>query len=65
MVIAVKEAEHRAMLRELFPLWANMVEYWHIDDLDCAEPEEALLVLDGHVRALVERLLADEEKQAR
>lgn len=58
LVIAVKEAEHRAMLRELFPVWTNLVEYWHVDDLDCAEAEEALLVLDGQVRALVERLLA-------
>jgi protein-tyrosine phosphatase len=57
LVIAVKEAEHRAMLVEQFPLWANLVEYWQVDDLDCAEPEEALLVLDGEVRALVERLL--------
>jgi protein-tyrosine phosphatase len=62
LVIAVKEAEHRVMLRELFPLWTNLVEYWHVDDLDCGEPEEALLVLDGNVRALVERLVADEEK---
>jgi protein-tyrosine phosphatase len=61
LVIAVKEAEHRAMLRELFPLWTNLVEYWHVDDLDCAEPEEALPALDGNVRALVERLLAEEE----
>jgi protein-tyrosine phosphatase len=56
LVIAVKEAEHRAMLRELFPLWTNLVEYWHVDDLDYAEAEEALFALDGHVRALVERL---------
>jgi protein-tyrosine phosphatase len=58
LVVAVKEAEHRAILAEQFPLWANRVEYWHVDDLDCAEPEDALQVLDGNVRALVERLLA-------
>jgi protein-tyrosine phosphatase len=60
LVIAVKEAEHRAMLREQFPLWANLVEYWHVDDLDYAGPEEALPILDGEVRALVERLLVAE-----
>jgi protein-tyrosine phosphatase len=59
LVIGVKEAEHRAMMKEQFPLWANTVEYWHVDDLDCAEPEEALPALDGNVRALVERLLAE------
>ena len=62
LVIAVKEAEHRAMLREQLPLWANLVEYWHVDDLDCAGPEEALPILDGEVRALVERLLVAEGK---
>ena len=36
LVTAVKESEHRAMLREQFPLWTNLVEYWHVDDLDCA-----------------------------
>lgn len=56
MVIAVKEAEHRAMVREQFPDWANSVEYWQVDDLDCAGPEEALPVLDQEVRALVDRL---------
>ncbi len=36
LVIAVKEAEHRPMVAEQFPLWEDSVEYWHIDDLDCA-----------------------------
>jgi protein-tyrosine phosphatase len=56
LVIAVKESEHRARLAEQFPLWAPLAEYWHVDDLDCADPEEALAVLDGNVRALVARL---------
>ena len=59
LVIAVKEAEHRPMLQELFPLWANIVEYWQVDDLDCATADEALPVLDGQVRALVERLMIE------
>jgi protein-tyrosine phosphatase len=60
LVTAVKEAEHRTMMLGPFSLWTNLVEYWHVDDLDCATPEEALLVLDGLVRALVEKLLAGE-----
>ena len=58
LVVAVKHAEHRTMMTEQFPLWANLVEYWHVDDLDCAGPEEAMISLDGKVRALVERLAA-------
>jgi protein-tyrosine phosphatase len=56
LVIAMKEAEHRPLLADLFPSWEEQVEYWHIDDLDCAEPEEALAVLENEVRALVEQL---------
>ena len=39
-----------------FPVWANRIEYWHIHDLDGAEPDVALEELEGEVRALVERL---------
>jgi len=56
LVIALKEAEHREMLQETFSAWADQVEYWHINDLDCAEPEEALPVLENEVLALLERL---------
>jgi len=38
---AVKEAEHRAMMGEQFPLWEKQVEYWHVDDFDCAAPKSA------------------------
>jgi protein-tyrosine phosphatase len=55
-VIAVKEAEHRAMLRGLFPEWEDRVEYWTIHDRDVATPEETLAALRDHVRDLVARL---------
>ena len=56
LVVALKEAEHRQMMQEQFPLFVEQVEYWHVDDLDCALPEEALPVLEDHVRELVTRL---------
>jgi protein-tyrosine phosphatase len=56
LVVAVKEVEHRPVMIDLFPRWADQIEYWHIDDLDCAEPEEALPILENHIRALVARL---------
>jgi protein-tyrosine phosphatase len=58
LVIAVKEAEHRPMMLKRFPTWADRIEYWHIHDLDGAEPGVALVELEGQVRALVERLRA-------
>jgi protein-tyrosine phosphatase len=57
LVIAVKEAEHRPLLGERHPGWAEKVEYWHIHDTDCAMPEETLSALEQKVRALVRRLL--------
>ena len=56
LVVAVKESEHRPLLHEHFPAWADSVEYWHIDDLDCAVPADALPLLEDRVRALVDRL---------
>ena len=61
LVVALKEADHRAMIAEQFPLWTHLVEYWNVDDLDCAGPEEAMLILDGQVRALLQRLAAARE----
>ena len=56
LIIAVKEAEHRALMAEQFPLWKDRIEYWHVDDLDCAEAHEALPHLENQIHALVERL---------
>jgi protein-tyrosine phosphatase len=56
LIVAVKEAEHRPLLTRNFPAWAETVEYWHVDDLDCAMPHEALPELAGKVEELVNRL---------
>ncbi len=56
LVVAVKETEHRAMMAAQFPLWKDRIEYWHVDDLDCAEAFEALPHLENQIHALVERL---------
>jgi protein-tyrosine phosphatase len=56
LVVAVKEVEHRAMMNEQFSEWADSVEYWDVDDLDCATPEDALPYLEQKVRVLIARL---------
>jgi protein-tyrosine phosphatase len=56
LVVAVKEAEHREMMARQFPHWTDRIEYWHVDDLDCAESHEALPHLEAQIHALVERL---------
>jgi protein-tyrosine phosphatase len=56
LVIALKEAEHRPLLRKRHPDWEQRVEYWHVDDLDFAPPEVALSEIERQVQALAQRL---------
>lgn len=52
--IALKEAEHRPLMRDLFPSWENRIEYWSVHDLDCATPDEALPHIERKVLALMD-----------
>ena len=36
--------------------WADRIEYWHVDDIDCATADEVPPVCDTNVEILVERL---------
>ena len=55
-VIALKEAEHRALMRRKFPALENEVEYWHVHDLDAAHPDDACAQIERHVRDLIDHL---------
>jgi protein-tyrosine phosphatase len=59
LIVAVKRAEHHPLLMENFPNWVERVEFWHVDDLDCAGPEEAIPCLERLVSELIERLAAE------
>jgi protein-tyrosine phosphatase len=54
--IALKEAEHRTMMREQFPEHENAIEYWHVHDLDVATPEDALPEIERRVLRLLDEL---------
>jgi protein-tyrosine phosphatase len=56
-VIALKEAEHRPLMLARFPDFADQVEYWHVDDLDFATPEQTLPAIEAMVDKLASRLL--------
>ncbi len=64
-VIAMKETEHRAMMTEHFSFWADCINYWCIDDIDCKPPEEALPLCEACVETLVKGLLAEQKSDAR
>lgn len=55
-VIALKEAEHRPLMQRKFPHWSEHIEYWHVHDIDCAAPHEALPQIDTLVTSLLAQL---------
>lgn len=54
VVIGLKEAEHRSMIECRFPAMADRVLYWQVDDIDVAQPRDAL----PHLTQLVTNLIA-------
>jgi protein-tyrosine phosphatase len=50
-IVALKEAEHRPLLQERFPAWAEKVEFWHVDDAP-----EVLTLIEREVMDLAARL---------
>ena len=60
-VIALKEIEHRPLMRQFFPAWENRVEYWSVHDLDFATPDEALPEIETKVLALIGEFAARNE----
>jgi protein-tyrosine phosphatase len=57
-VIALKEAEHRPLLVKRFPGWENRVSYWHVHDIDVANPVKAIAKMDWLVRDLIQNIKA-------
>ena len=52
-IVALNEAEHRPLLRERFPKWANRIEFWAIDDIDLLSPALALETIAAQVEELI------------
>jgi protein-tyrosine phosphatase len=65
LVIALKRVEHHEMMDAQFPAWADRINYWNIDDLDCATADEALPLCEARVSTLVKTLLTEQEALAR
>jgi protein-tyrosine phosphatase len=56
LVIALKEAEHRSLLAQTFAGWEERVRYWHVHDIDVAQPETALPELEQLIDDLINEL---------
>jgi protein-tyrosine phosphatase len=57
LVVALKEAEHRAYMKRKFPEWEERITYWHVHDIDQATPEEALEMIEQLVEELLEKIM--------
>ncbi len=55
-IIALKHAEHHPLMSRKFPGWVDLVEYWHVHDIDFAPPIQAIPQIEEAVHALMERL---------
>jgi protein-tyrosine phosphatase len=55
-IVAVKEAEHRPIFEARFSKWRDRIEYWQVDDLDCATSEVAIPHLEREIVSLLDRL---------
>jgi protein-tyrosine phosphatase len=53
LVVALKEAEHRALVSAQFPGWEHRVTFWHVHDIDVGSPIEAIEAIDRQVRHLI------------
>ena len=56
LIIALKEAEHRPLVRQQFPGWEHRITYWHVHDVDQVPSHLALAEIETLVRALIARL---------
>ncbi len=56
LVIALKDDEHRPMVREMFPAWESKIVFWDVSDMPHIWPEEALPVIQKRVEELVREL---------
>ena len=57
-VVALDRAEHRPLLEERFPAWAERVEYWHVEDAPGVPGR-----IEQEVTGLVARILGGGERR--
>ncbi len=58
-VIALNESEHRPLLADQFPAWADRAAYWRVPDLGDAPPSESLTTIERGIAALIQELLSE------
>lgn len=57
-LVALRETEHRPILQQRFPAWADKMEYWNIHDAD-----DVLSLIESEVMGLIARLVSGGERK--
>jgi protein-tyrosine phosphatase len=55
-IVALDRIEHRPLMREIFPNWADRIEYWDVGDIGVAAPEVALASIEQRIETLILRI---------
>jgi protein-tyrosine phosphatase len=58
--VALNEPEHRPLMLERFPRWAERIEYWKVSDVDVVPANVALAAIEQQVEALLGRVGGDD-----
>lgn len=53
MIIALKDGEHRPMMRTLFPEWEERVVFWDVGDQPDVKPDDGLATIEKQVVELI------------
>jgi protein-tyrosine phosphatase len=61
VIIALKDEEHRPMIRTMFPEWEDRVVYWDVGDQPEVTPDDGLAAIEREVVKLIEELRGAEE----
>ncbi len=56
LIIALRDTEHRPMMRRLFPEWAQKITYWDVRDIDESDPHASLAIVEELVNELIRSL---------
>jgi protein-tyrosine phosphatase len=60
VIIALKDDEHRPMMRSKFPAWEKRVVFWDVGDQPEVKPEDGLPEIERQVIALIEELSGED-----
>jgi protein-tyrosine phosphatase len=57
-IVAMNDHEHRGLIAERFPQWADSITYWDVPDVAISDPREVLPLIERNVIGLIDWLTA-------